>query len=164
MLPGALQAQPPAAGKSASNTAGFPSGRPKPERLKPPSEEAILGRDLTRDGYAGIIAFQRGLDQSPEITILSFAGEGISHPSEQCRVDVVAEGPIQTSFAGKPRGVSRYDVDIEACPFSLDVLDGAVLISRTPRTCDFKARTAGLILLDFGAPRGTLLVPTRPSS
>jgi hypothetical protein len=54
MLPGALQAQPPAAGKSASNTAGFPSGRPKPERLKPPSEEAILGRDLTRDGYAGI--------------------------------------------------------------------------------------------------------------
>jgi hypothetical protein len=99
------------------------------------------------------------MPESPEITILSFAGEGISHPSEQCRVDVVAEGPIQTSFAGMPRGVSRYDVDIEACPFSLDVLDGAVLISRTPRTCDFKAADCRVDPSGLWGPPGNAIGP-----
>jgi hypothetical protein len=131
MLPGALQAQPPTAN-------GVTPGQPKPAGLKPPSEETIAGRELARDGFTGIIAFQRGSGKGLEISRLSIAGEKISHPSEQCQVDV-ADTPIQTSFAGRPNGVSRYEVEIETCAFSLDVLEGAVLVTRAPRTCDFRA-------------------------
>ncbi|MGA7383702.1 MAG: hypothetical protein WBW81_03080 [Methylocella sp.] len=138
MLPGALQASPSTATKAAPNPTGPAPGQPKPAGLKPPSEETIFGQELSRDGFAGIIAFQRGSGKGLEITRLSIAGEKISHPGEQCQVEVVAGTPIQTRFAGRPNGVSRYEVEIETCPFSLDVLEGAVLVTRTPHTCDFR--------------------------
>jgi hypothetical protein len=31
----------------------------------------------------------------------------------------------------------RYEVNIPACPFFLEVLDGAVLVTRSPRACEF---------------------------
>jgi hypothetical protein len=138
MLPGALQASPPTANKTAPNPFGAAPGQPKPGGLKAPSEETIFGQELSRDGFAGIIAFQRGSGNGLEITRLLIGGEEISHPGEQCQVEV-AGTPIQTRFAGRPTGVSRYEVAIETCPFSLDVLEGAVLVTRTPQTCDFRA-------------------------
>jgi hypothetical protein len=98
------------------------------------SEETIFGQELSRDGFAGIIAFQLGSGNGLEITRLSIAGEEISRPGEQCQVEVVAGTPMQARFAGRPNGVSRYEVEIETCPFSLDVLEGAALVTRTPRT------------------------------
>ncbi len=132
MLPGALRASPPTADKANPAAPGQSAG------LRPPSEETIFGQELARDGFAGIIAFQRGSGKGLEISRLSIAGEEISHPGEKCQVEV-AGTPIQTKFAGRPNGVSRYEVEIEACPFSLDVLEGAVLVTRAPRTCDFRA-------------------------
>lgn len=132
MLPGAIQASPSAANKVAPNPTGQPG-------LKPPSEETISGQQLSRDGFAGIIAFRHAPGKGLEVTQLSIAGEKISHPGEQCQVELVAGTPIQTRFAGRPNGVSHYEVEIETCPFSLDVLEGAVLVTRTPRTCDFRA-------------------------
>src|ERR1700736_5912147 len=96
MLPGAPQASPPPANKTAPNPFGAAPGQPKPAGLRPPSEETIFGQELSRDGFAGIIAFQRGSGKGLEITRLSIAGEEISHPGEQCQVDVVADAPIQT--------------------------------------------------------------------
>jgi hypothetical protein len=138
MLPGALQASPSPAGKATQSPAGAASGQPKPAELKPPSEETIFGHELSRDGFAGIVAFQRGSANGLDIAKLSIAGEKISHPGQQCQVEVVAGTPIQTRFAGRRNGVSRYEVEIEACPFLLDVLEGAVLVTRTPKTCDFR--------------------------
>ncbi|MGH6869315.1 MAG: hypothetical protein ACREDA_10715, partial [Methylocella sp.] len=112
MLPGAFQASPSAAGKTPQSRAGAAPGQPKPAGLKPPSEETIFGHELSRDGFAGIIAFQRGAGKGLEITRLSIAGEEISHPGEQCQVEVVAGTPIQTRFAGRPNGVSHYEVEI----------------------------------------------------
>jgi hypothetical protein len=157
MLPGALQGSPSPAGKTAQSPAGAVPGQPKPAGLKPPSEETIVGHELSRDGFAGIIAFQRGSGNGLEIARLLIAGEEISHPGDQCQVEVVAGTPIQTRFAGRPNGVSRYEVEIETCPFSLDVLEGAVLVTRTPKTCDFpaadcRANPAGL----WGPPGSTI--------
>jgi hypothetical protein len=149
MLPGALQASPSAAAP----------GQPKQAGLKPPSEETIFGQQLSRDGFAGIIAFQRGTGKGLEITRLSIAGEEISHPGERCQVDVVADAPIQTRFAGRPNGVSRYEVEIETCPFSLDVLEGAVLVSRTPRTCDFRAAGCRVDPAGLWGPPGNAIGP-----
>jgi hypothetical protein len=152
MLPGALQGS--TAKTTAPNPIGAAPGQPKPAGLKPPSEETIIGRELSRDGFAGIIAFQRGAGKGLEIARLLIAGEEISHPGEPCQVDVVAGTPIQTRFAGRPNGVSRYEADIEACPFSLDVLEGAVLVARTPGTCDFPAADCRADPSGFWGPPG----------
>ena len=159
MLPGALQASPSTATKTAPNPAGVAPGQPKPAGLKPPSEETIFGQELSRDGFAGIIAFQRGSSNGLEITRLSIAGEEISHPGKQCQVEVVAGTPIQTNFAGRPNGVSRYEVEIETCPFSLDVLEGAVLVTRTPRTCDFRAADCRVDPAGVWGPPGNTIGP-----
>ncbi|MGA9215849.1 MAG: hypothetical protein WBZ54_11435 [Methylocella sp.] len=159
MLPGALQGSPSTVTKTAPNPAGAAPGQPKPAGLKPPSEETIFGQELSRDGFAGIIAFQRGSGKGLEITRLSIAGEEISHPGEQCQVEVVAGTPIQTRFAGRPRGVSRYEVEIGACPFSLDVLEGAVLVTRTPRTCDFRAADCRVDPAGLWGPPGNAIGP-----
>ncbi|MGH6811397.1 MAG: hypothetical protein ACREDM_03340 [Methylocella sp.] len=159
MLPGALQASPSTAGKTtAQGPAGAAPGQPK-RGLKPPSEETIFGRELSRDGFAGIIAFQRGSGKGLEITRLSIAGEEISRPGEQCQVEVVAGTPIQTRFAGRPNGVSRYEVELETCPFSLDVLEGAVLVTRTPQTCDFRAADCRVDPAGLWGPPGNAIGP-----
>jgi hypothetical protein len=158
MLPGALQAPPSTADKAAPNPAGAAPGQPKPAGLRPSSEETIVGQELSRDGFAGIIAFQRGSGKGLEITRLLIGGEEISHPGEQCQVEV--EGtPIQTRFAGRPTGVSRYEVEIETCPFSLDVLEGAVLVTRTPQTCDFRAADCRVDLAGLWGPPGNAIGP-----
>ena len=159
MLPGALQASPSPAGKATQSPAGAASGQPKPAELKPPSEETIFGHELSRDGFAGIIAFQRGSGNGLEIARLSIAGEKISHPGQQCQVEVVAGTPIQTRFAGRRNGVSRYEVEIEACPFLLDVLEGAVLVTRTPKTCDFRAADCRADPAGLWGPPGNAIGP-----
>jgi hypothetical protein len=159
LLPGALQASPSTAGDTAHNPAGAAPAKPKPAGLKPPSEETIFGRDLLRDGFAGTIAFQRASDKGIEITRLSLAGEQISHPGVQCRVDVVADDPIQTKLAGKPKGIARYEAEIAACPFSFDVLDGAVIITRVPPTCDFPAADCRTVPAGLWGPPGNSFGP-----
>jgi len=142
VLPGAIHAAEPSSGGTANPHANPVPGvknKPKPIGLKPPGEETIIGRDLVRNGSTGAITFARGADRALTITRLSLAGEEISAPSEQCRVDVIANQPITPRFADRPAGVSRYEVDLAACPFSFDVLNGAVFISREKPECDFVA-------------------------
>jgi hypothetical protein len=161
LLPGALQASPTPADNPAQNAVRAAPGQPKPARLKPPAEETILGHELSRDGFAGAIAFQRAADKAIEITRLSLAGEQISHPGEPCRVDVVADAPIQTKFAGHPNGVSRYEVEIAACPFSIHVLDGAVIVTRVPPTCDFPAADCRAAPAGLWGPPGNSFGPSQ---
>ncbi|MGH6800496.1 MAG: hypothetical protein ACRECZ_03590 [Methylocella sp.] len=159
MLPGALQGSPSTAKTTAPNPTGATPGHPKPAGQKPPSEETIVGHELSRDGFAGIIAFQRGSGNGLEIARLSIAGEEISRPGKPCQVDVVASTPIQTRFAGRPNGVSHYEVELETCPFSLDVLEGAVLVTRTPRTCDFRAADCRADPAGLWGPPGNAIGP-----
>ncbi|PNG26236.1 hypothetical protein [Methylocella silvestris] len=147
MLPGALQATPEGAAKppgapSAEGTSA--PAKPKPVIEKPPSEESIVDRDLLRDGSQGRIAFKRGdgagTSGAPlEITALSLEGEQISHRGETCRVDVVAGAPIEATPAVKTRGLLRFEVGVEACPFAFDVLDGAILVTGGGASCTFTA-------------------------
>ncbi len=138
MLPGAQQAAPE--GPSNGENPALPAAaKPKPAPVKPPGAEQIVDRDLVHNGSEGLIRFQRGPGEALQITALALAGELITHPGEACRLDVVAGAPIEAKAMGKPKGLLRYDVGVEACPFSLDVLDGAVWVSRDGQTCDFAA-------------------------
>ena len=40
---------------------------------------------------------------------------------------------------GRPDGLERYEVDVPACPFAFDVVDGAVLVPAQITACVFKA-------------------------
>ncbi len=159
LLPGALQTSPPAASQTAPNPAGAAPAKPKPAELKPPSDETILGHQLSLDGASGAIAFQRGAGKGIEITRLSLAGEQLSHPGEPCRVDVVADSPIQAKLSGRPNGLSHYEVDIAACPFSFDVLNGAVMVRRVPPGCDFPAADCRVAAAGLWGPPGKSFGP-----
>jgi hypothetical protein len=160
MLPGALQAAPeggPAAGAPAAPSAAFGAAKPKPAAAKPPGDEAILDRDLARNGSDGLMRFGRTAGAKLEITALSLAGDQISHPGEACRLEVVAGAPIEAKANGRPQGLLRYDVGVEACPFSLDVLDGAVLVAGAAKACDFPAADCRVELSGLWGPAATAL-------
>jgi hypothetical protein len=160
LLPGAVQSS-PAAGNTGQNPGGAGPGKAKPATLKPPPEATIFGQELARDGFAGTIAFESAPGKGVEIIRLSLAGEEISHPGEPCRVDVVSDTPIPTKFTGRPNGVSHYEVEIAACPFSFDVLDGAVMVTRVPPTCDFPAADCRAAAAGLWGPPGTSFAPDR---
>lgn len=146
MLPGAVHALP---SEGASGASRGPSdaasseerkGTPEPVRLRPPTEATLFGRELAQDGAVGRVAFRSGAAKDLEISGLSLPGEETARPGTPCLVDVVAGAPIVPRFAGRSAdGLSLYVVEIEACPFSFEVLDGAVRVTRDPRSCTFAA-------------------------
>ena len=103
----------------------------------PPSADAIIGRDLLLDGGKGVLRFS-GQADALQIQRFSMAGEVISDPAQQCRIDVVGDSAIGTRNLGHPDGLQRFTADIPACPFEFDVLDGAVLAARQIQACVFK--------------------------
>ena len=110
----------------------------KPVLLKAPSIDSIVGRALSLDGDKGAMMFDRaGADLV--LTKLTLAGDKISKPGQACTIDVAMTTRVVTTDAGHPAGTQRLDVLIAACPFSIDVLDGAVLVSRPDPSCDFTA-------------------------
>jgi hypothetical protein len=156
MLPGAIQAPPATAPKTPPGPA---SKKLKPLGLKAPSEETVLGRELSLDGAAGVIVLEALPGSGIAVSKLSLAGESLSHPPDECRVDVVGNGPIAASFAGRPKGVTRYQIEVAACPFSLDVLEGAVLVTRPAGTCDFAAAECRVNPAGLWGPAGGAIGP-----
>lgn len=155
MLPGAVEAQPPAREGIAPNAV---QKTPKPLRVPPPSDAAIVGRELLRDGADGAMIFQAG-PGGLEIAKLALPGEAVLHPGGKCQVDLAKDGPIQIKYAGRPKGVSRYEVTIEACPFSLEVLEGAVLVTRPAKACDVAASECRPDPAGLWGPRGDGIGP-----
>jgi hypothetical protein len=160
MLPGAVRKLPPEGASNAPQGSAAPMGadagqaKSKPVRLPAPSEATIVGRDLLRDGSMGSMTFRRGAANGLEIWSLSLAGEGVSNRGVPCQVDVVAGAPIGTRLTGRLGGLARYEVDIVACPFSFEVLDGAVLVTRDPKTCTFEAADCRVDPTGLWGPRG----------
>jgi hypothetical protein len=134
-LPGAL-GQPAPAGTVVAPTEA-PKEKPKPPILRAPSEDAIVGRTLLRNGSTGILVIERA-GKDLRVQKLALTGDQISKPNEHCRVEVSGT-PLALASEGKAGGLSRYKLALEICPFSFDVLDGAVLASNGGKTCEFKA-------------------------
>jgi hypothetical protein len=142
ILPGALppSAQPtvapPAGGPAGGQLPGGPAAAPaapKPIAAKPPGEETVAGRQLQRNGAVGVMAIEKTAN-GLEIGKLALVGFQISKPTEICRVEV-GGGPIGLRPAERHEGLLSFDATLEACPFSLDILDGAARVRG--KTCDF---------------------------
>jgi hypothetical protein len=84
-LPGAL-GQPAPAGTVAPPPEA-PKERPKPPILHAPSEDAVVGRTLLRNGSTGTLVIERA-GKDLRVQKLALTGDQISKPNEHCRVEV----------------------------------------------------------------------------
>ncbi len=161
ILPGAL---PPSAQSTVAPPAGAPAGAPHPGgqpappktvAAKPPGEETIVGRQLLRNGAAGVMAIEKTAN-GLEIGKLALVGFQISKPTEICRVEV-GGGPISLRPAERRDGLLSFDAGLEACPFSLDVLEGAA--RARGKTCDFTAADCRVDPSGVWGPQGASIGP-----
>ena len=103
---------------------------------KAPSEDTIIGKTLKLDGSGSAIEFARaGTDL--QVGKLTLSGDRLSRSGEECRVDV-AGMPLKLTPQNSGSGLRRYQIDFPACPFTLDVLDGAVLVTHDGKACEIK--------------------------
>ncbi len=141
-LPGAAPPAPAPASTSKPKKAGAPAtgaGAPaKAARIAPPSPASIDGRPLLLNGRSGLLQIS-GAGDTLQVDKLRLAGESVSDSGQQCVVDIVGEKPILATRVGRPDGLERYEVDVPACPFAFDVLNGAVLVPPQITACVFKA-------------------------
>ena len=138
-LPGAFNPAP--AGTVAAPAEGAKPKKAGPKKPPPPpkvpADDAVIGRALKQNGYAGQIEFGRS-GKDLQIVKLKLAGDQISRVGDRCEVDLSSQ-PILLASAEKPAGVTRYRLDLPACPFSIDILNGAVVAVREGGACEFKA-------------------------
>jgi hypothetical protein len=176
MLPGANNGIAQGAAPKAGAGDAAPYVAPKPVLLKPPGEETIIGRTLGQGGIEGSMTFDRPVagEAAPAkatksaakpggltLTKLVLKGDKISKPGEACTVDVSLSTPLALTAAGRPVGAIRYDVPISACPFSIDVLDGAVLVSAATPSCDFTAADCRITAGGLWGPASVDISETR---
>lgn len=104
---------------------------------KAPSTDLIVGKSLRLDGGGSAIEIAKaGADI--EVTKLTLAGDRLSRSGEQCQVDVSGM-PLKLTSRESDSGLRRYQVDFPACPFSFDILEGAILATNEGKACEIKA-------------------------
>jgi hypothetical protein len=135
-LPGA--AQPGPAAKPATKTKAAKKA-PKDE-AHAPGFRSIVDKDLLRQGADGELKFSTDAEgKTLRIEKLTLPGEVISDPAQKCRIDIVAQTPIEAVSQGQADGLHRYTADIPACPLIFDVLNGAVQVPAQTTACVFQA-------------------------
>ena len=140
VLPGALPPSTPssfgpASGGNGSPAPGQAAPAPKPAIQKSPPEESVFGRSLSLNGASGALTVEKTA-AGAQIGHLVLPGFLLSRPAEACRVEV-AGGNISLHPAVRHEGLVSYDVELESCPFAIDILDSAALARG--KVCDFTA-------------------------
>ncbi|RTL87336.1 MAG: hypothetical protein EKK29_07100 [Hyphomicrobiales bacterium] len=104
---------------------------------KAPSEDTIVGKALMLDGNGSTIEFARN-GSDVQVVKLTLAGDRLSRSGEACRVDI-AGMPLKLTPRDSGAGLRRYQLAaLTACPFTLDVLDGAILVTNDGKACEIK--------------------------
>ena len=139
-LPGAVGGN---AGHDAGGAGGGAGGAPpyvppRPVVIEAPSEDGISGHVLSHDGAKGEMSFDKS-GSGLTLSKLTLVGSKISKPGQVCTVDVALASPLSLNPAGRPAGAIRYGVPVPDCPFDIDILDGAALVTSPGPTCDFAA-------------------------
>ncbi len=128
------------------------------------TDDAIIGKTLYLDGARSVAEFQ-GVIGDTRISRLTLIGDRISRSGETCRVEVSA--PLKLTPSDGDAGLRRYKVDFPACPFSFDVLDGAILVTNEGGACLIKAADCRVDPnglwgeKDFDEKRGKQMLNTR---
>ena len=162
-LPGATGgAAPSNEHKSGGGSGAAPSSYapPKPVVIKAPAEDTVIGHPLSRDGTKGEMLLEKN-GEGVALAKLTLDGDKISKPGTACTVNVSLASPLPATLDGRPAGAIRYGVPIPACAFSIDILDGAVLLTRPEPTCDFAAADCRVSPSGLWGPRAADITPKR---
>lgn len=168
-LPGAVGGGAPAVehksgggggGGGGSSAAPSSYSPPKPVVIKAPMEDTVVGHPLSRDGAQGEMMLEKSGD-GLALSKLTLNGDKISKPGTACTVDVALATPLPASSDGRPAGAIRYRVPVPACPFAIDILDGAVLVTRQETTCDFTAADCRVSPGGLWGPHAADITPKR---
>jgi hypothetical protein len=104
---------------------------------KAPSEDTLVGKTLKLDGNGSAIEFSKSGDNL-QVAKLTLSGDRLSRSGELCKVDV-AGMPLKLTPGGSGSGLRRFQLaSFAACPFTLDVLDGAILVTNDGKACEIK--------------------------
>jgi hypothetical protein len=132
---------------------------------KPPTDDAIVGKPLYQDGERSIVEFQR-VGGETRLSRLTLTGDRMSRSGDSCRIDVTPT-PLKLTPREGDAGLRRYKVEFPACPFSFDVLDGAILVTVESGVCEIKAADCRIDPTglwgekDFDDKRGKQMLNTR---
>jgi hypothetical protein len=144
--------------KTGKKSASGKSGSGKAEKLAPPGLDSVVGKPLMLNGEFGLLQIS-GSGDSVQIDKLKLAGEGVSDQSQRCVVDIVGATPIKATKVDAGDGLDRYEAEVPACPFSFDVLSGAVLVPAQITACVFKAADCQTSPGGLWGPDGASLQP-----
>jgi hypothetical protein len=103
---------------------------------KAPSEDTVVGKSLKLDGNGSAVEFARA-GAELQVAKLSLSGDRLSRSGEACRVEV-AGTPLKLTPQNGGSGLRRYQISFAACPFTLDILDGAILVTNDGKACEIK--------------------------
>ncbi len=165
-LPGAVGGGAPAGEHKSGGGGGGGSAAPssyappKAVVVKAPSEDTVTGQPLSRDGAKGEMRFEKSGD-GLALSKLTLDGDKISKAGTACTVDVALASPLPATPQGRPVGAIRYGVPLAACPFTIDILDGAVLVTRPEPTCDFAAADCRVSPGGLWGPHAADITPKR---
>lgn len=170
-LPGAVGGSTPVGGSGTTAPGAPRSGggegphNSSPVAVRAPSEDTIINRSLRLNGRQGQMVFER---KDGVLTLKTFviAGEQLSRRGEACQVEV-AGGPFSAQRASRSVGLRRYEVSIESCPFTFDVMDGAVQVNVGDATsssplggvCEFKQADCRGYVAGVWGPAGNSIGP-----
>ncbi len=165
-LPGAVGGGAPAAehkgggGGGGGSAAPSSYAPPKPVIIKAPAEDTVTSHPLSRDGVKGEMVLDKAGD-GLALSKLKLEGVKISKPGTACVVDVPLASPLPATPAGRPAGAIRYGVPVPDCAFSIDILDGAVLLTRPEPTCEFTVADCRISPGGLWGPRAADITPKR---
>ena len=183
-LPGAVRAPTPAGAKTTPAGQGGASAAPKKRAtrsgepaapkavmVRAPSERSLDGRTLALNGRRGVLRLTRNGDQL-ELTEMKLSGDRLSRVGETCTMTVPG-GPFTVERSGRSEGLLQFSANVNACPFTFTVLDGAVMVTHNDSkistglgagTCEIKEEDCRGYLAGFWGPPGGGIGPAEARS
>lgn len=139
MLPGAAPSTQPGSVYVPVSPSTPPPASLAPRRPTAPKglfESSLDGKTLMLNGSRGRLVVEKR-DKAALTVQLIVVGEKISKPSESCGVDLGAGQPVELkASATRPQGVARFELAMEGCPVTFDVLDGGLYASGISQACE----------------------------
>lgn len=168
-LPGAPKSSTPVGATTtpggAPRAGGAEDATPKPVMVRAPSERTLEGRVLAHNGRSGVLRFARNGDRL-ELVEVKLTGDKLSRVGESCTMTL--NGPFSVATDGRSNGLLQFKANVDACPFTFSVLDGAIMVTRNGAqastglgagTCDIPAQDCRGYLAGFWGPPGAGIGP-----
>ena len=165
-LPGAMKAPTPAGATTPPPGGGKPRAEGEPAApaaimVRAPGDRTLEGRTLALNGRTGVLRFTRNAGKL-ELSEMKLTGDRLSKVGDSCTMTIPG-GPFAVEQDGRIEGLLQLRVDVPACPFTLAVLDGAVMVTHKGSrvstglgagTCEIKAEDCRGYLAGFWGPPG----------